>query len=93
MRAYRWAQNLLDVAGSQALVRKAARHARVVILYMHAGAEGAHADHVSDREEHYLGERRGNPVAFAHAMIDAGADLVFASGPHVFAQCSGTSTG
>lgn len=80
---YRWAQNLLDITGSQALVRKAARHAPVVIVYMHAGAEGADADHVSDRDERYLGEPRGNPVAFAHAMIDAGADLVFASGPHV----------
>ena len=80
---YGWAQNLLDIAGSQALVRQAARHAPVVIVYMHAGAEGAHADHVSDQDERYLGEPRGNPVAFAHAMIDAGADLVFASGPHV----------
>jgi hypothetical protein len=80
---YGWAQNLLDVAGSEALVRTAARHAQVVIVYMHAGAEGADAVHVSDRDESYLGERRGNPVAFAHAMIDAGADLVFASGPHV----------
>ena len=80
---YGWAQNLLDIAGSQALVREAASHAQVVIVYMHAGAEGADADHVSDREESYLGERRGNPVAFAHAMIDVGADLVFASGPHV----------
>ena len=80
---YGWAQNLLDVMGSQALVRKAARHAQVVIVYMHAGAEGADAAHVADRDESYLGERRGNPVAFAHAMIDAGADFVFASGPHV----------
>ena len=80
---YGWAQNLLDIAGSQVLVRKAARDASVAIVDMHAGAEGAHADHVSDRDERYLGEPRGNPVAFAHAMIDAGADLVFASGPHV----------
>ena len=80
---YGSAQNLLDIAGSQALVRRATKHAQVVIVYMHAGAEGASADHISDREESYMGERRGNPVAFAHAMIDSGADLVFASGPHV----------
>jgi Bacterial capsule synthesis protein PGA_cap len=80
---YSWAQDLRDVAGSQALVRRAARHAQVVIVYMHAGAEGADAAHVSDRDETYLGERRGNPVAFAHAMINAGADLVLSSGPHV----------
>ena len=80
---YGWAQNLLDITGTQALVRKAVRHGQVVIVYMHAGAERADADHISGREESYLGERRGNPVAFAHAMIDAGADLVLASGPHV----------
>jgi Bacterial capsule synthesis protein PGA_cap len=80
---YSWAQDLRDIAGTQALVRKAARHAHVVIVYMHAGAEGADALHVANREETYLDEDRGNPVAFAHAMVDAGADLVFASGPHV----------
>jgi hypothetical protein len=50
---------------------------------MHAGAEGSAADHVTGREEHYLGEDRGNPEAFAHMAIDAGASLVIASGPHV----------
>jgi len=80
---YGWAQSLLDTAGSAALVREAARRADVVVVYMHAGAEGTGASHVADREETYLGERRGNPVAFAHAMVDAGADLVLASGPHV----------
>jgi len=50
---------------------------------MHAGAEGADADHVTGREEIYLGEDRGSPEAFAHMAIDAGASLVIASGPHV----------
>jgi hypothetical protein len=50
---------------------------------MHAGAEGPGADHVTGREEYYLGEDRGNPEAFAHMAIDAGASLVIASGPHV----------
>jgi poly-gamma-glutamate capsule biosynthesis protein CapA/YwtB (metallophosphatase superfamily) len=80
---YRWAQSLLDVRGSAALVRKAARHADVVVIYMHAGAEGTGAEHVRNADETFLGEPRGNPVRFAHTMIQAGADLVFASGPHV----------
>jgi Bacterial capsule synthesis protein PGA_cap len=50
---------------------------------MHAGAEGASADHVTGREEYYLGEDRGNAEKFAHMAIDAGASLVIASGPHV----------
>jgi Bacterial capsule synthesis protein PGA_cap len=80
---YPWAQSLLDVAGTARLVRDAARHADVVIVYMHAGAEGSDADHVVGADETYLGERRGNSRAFAHTMIRAGADLVFGSGPHV----------
>jgi hypothetical protein len=80
---YRWAQSLLDTAGTAALVREAARRADVVVVYMHAGAEGNGAEHVAAREETYLGEPRGDPVAFAHAILDAGADLVLASGPHV----------
>jgi Bacterial capsule synthesis protein PGA_cap len=50
---------------------------------MHAGAEGPQADHVTGREEYYLGEDRGNAEAFAHMAINAGASLVIASGPHV----------
>jgi hypothetical protein len=80
---YGWAQSLLDVAGTGRLVGNAARSADVVIVYMHAGAEGSDADHVAGDDETYLGEARGNSRAFAHAMIRAGADLVFGSGPHI----------
>jgi Bacterial capsule synthesis protein PGA_cap len=79
---YPWAQSLLDIAGTAALVRKARSEADVVIVYMHAGAEGSSADHVPHGPETFLGEQRGDPRAFAHAMIDAGAGLVIASGPH-----------
>ena len=67
---YDWAQSLLDVAGTAALVREAAARADVVVVYMHAGAEGNGAQHVADRAETYLGEPSGNPVAFAHAMVE-----------------------
>jgi Bacterial capsule synthesis protein PGA_cap len=50
---------------------------------MHAGGEGSDADHVTGKEEIFLGEDRGNPQAFAKMAIDAGASLVIASGPHV----------
>jgi poly-gamma-glutamate capsule biosynthesis protein CapA/YwtB (metallophosphatase superfamily) len=33
--------------------------------------------------ESFLGEDRGDPVRFAHAVVDAGADLVLGTGPHV----------
>jgi poly-gamma-glutamate capsule biosynthesis protein CapA/YwtB (metallophosphatase superfamily) len=75
--------NMLDIPAAQALVRQARRHARVVIVMMHAGAEGLDAQHVRPGEEYYLGQDRGNSIAFTHAVIDAGADLVMGSGPHV----------
>jgi hypothetical protein len=79
---YKWAQSLLDIPGTAAVVRRAGGMADVVIVYMHAGAEGSSADHVPTGMETFLGEERGNPRAFAHAMVDAGAALVLGSGPH-----------
>ena len=75
--------SLLDLPAARALIRLATRRASVVVVYMHAGAEGPAADHVTGHEEYYLGEDRGNPEAFAHLAIRAGASLVIASGPHV----------
>jgi poly-gamma-glutamate capsule biosynthesis protein CapA/YwtB (metallophosphatase superfamily) len=80
---YGYTASLLDLPAAQALIQKAAREAPVVVVYMHAGAEGSDADHVTGHEETYVGEDRGNPEAFAHQAIDAGASLVIASGPHV----------
>jgi hypothetical protein len=50
---------------------------------MHAGAEGSDRTHVTPGTETYLGENRGNVVAFSHAVVDAGADVVIGHGPHV----------
>ena len=80
---YPYDASLLNLAAARSLIERARREASVVVVYMHAGAEGTDADHVTGREEHYLGEDRGNPEAFAHMAIDAGASLVIASGPHV----------
>jgi Bacterial capsule synthesis protein PGA_cap len=80
---YPWASRLDRVRVAQALVRKAAREADLVVVAMHAGAEGADATHVPEGTETFLGENRGNSRLFAHAVIDAGADLVVGSGPHV----------
>ena len=60
----------------------AARY-RYVVVSVHIGAEGRGAQHVSNATEIFLGEDRGNSVAFAHAAIDAGASVVFGHGPHV----------
>lgn len=55
----------------------------IVIVSFHGGAEGAKNQHVPRKAETYYGENRGNVYAFAHAVIDAGADIVFGHGPHV----------
>jgi poly-gamma-glutamate capsule biosynthesis protein CapA/YwtB (metallophosphatase superfamily) len=80
---YSYDADLLDLPAARALIVRAGREAPVVVAYMHAGAEGSTADHVTDQEEDYLGEDRGNAEAFAHMAIGAGASLVIASGPHV----------
>jgi poly-gamma-glutamate capsule biosynthesis protein CapA/YwtB (metallophosphatase superfamily) len=80
---YDYDSNLLDIPAAVAAVKQATQHAQLVIVFIHAGAEGADAQHVRPGMETYLGEERGDPIAFAHAVVDAGADLVLGSGPHV----------
>jgi poly-gamma-glutamate capsule biosynthesis protein CapA/YwtB (metallophosphatase superfamily) len=75
--------SLLDLPAARHLIRRAARRAKIVVVAIHAGAEGVDAQHVTGAEEHYLGEDRGNPRKFARMAVRAGADLVLGSGPHV----------
>ncbi len=80
---YSWAASLLDVTAAQRLVRRAAARSAIVVVAMHAGAEGVGSDRVEPGTESYLGENRGDALRFAHAVVDAGADLVVGHGPHV----------
>jgi len=80
---YPWAASLTDLAAAKKLVRAADRVSDVVVVTMHAGAEGRDRQHVRRGTERFLGENRGDPMRFAHAVVDAGADLVVGSGPHV----------
>jgi poly-gamma-glutamate capsule biosynthesis protein CapA/YwtB (metallophosphatase superfamily) len=80
---YPWAARLERIPQAVALVRRAATKADLVVVAIHAGAEGSTATHVPHGTEYFLGENRGNSRAFAHAAINAGADLVVGSGPHV----------
>jgi poly-gamma-glutamate capsule biosynthesis protein CapA/YwtB (metallophosphatase superfamily) len=60
----------------------AAKH-DIVIVSFHGGAEGTGAEVLPFAREIFACEDRGNVVEFAHAMIDAGADIVLGHGPHV----------
>jgi poly-gamma-glutamate capsule biosynthesis protein CapA/YwtB (metallophosphatase superfamily) len=80
---YGWSASLRDLRGVRRLVGRAARRAPIVVAFMHAGAEGSDKTRVPYGREHAFGEDRGDTRAFAHAAIDARADLVLGSGPHV----------
>lgn len=80
---YPWANDPRDVAVVDAVVRSAQLDADVVVVLAHLGSEGSDQAHVPFGEEFLGGESRGDTRAFAHAAVDAGADLVLASGPHV----------
>ena len=47
----------------------------IVIVSMHLGAEGKENQHITRKQEYFLGEDRGNPYLFAREMIDSGADV------------------
>ncbi len=74
---------MLDIENVKRTIADAKTKADIVVAFIHAGAEGTQYLHVTDSEEVYLGENRGNTMQIAHAMVDAGADLVLGSGPHV----------
>ena len=80
---YDYTNSLTDLDAARALIRAARKRAEIVVVADHAGAEGSDALHVSGEEEIYLGEDRGNAEEFAHMAVQAGADLVLGSGPHV----------
>ncbi len=55
----------------------------IVILVFHGGAEGSDKTVVTGSYEYLGSENRGNVQLVAHTAIDAGADIVLGSGPHV----------
>jgi poly-gamma-glutamate capsule biosynthesis protein CapA/YwtB (metallophosphatase superfamily) len=81
--SYPWAQSLTDIPAAARLVHRADENADLVIVTFHGGAEGASKQRVVRGAEYFLGENRGNLIPFAHAVVDAGADLVVGHGPHV----------
>jgi Bacterial capsule synthesis protein PGA_cap len=80
---YTYTSDLLDIPTAEAMVRTAARHAAIVVVIIHAGAEGSDQLHTPPGAQYYLGEDRGDARLFAHSVIRAGASVVLGSGPHV----------
>jgi hypothetical protein len=80
---YPGAYNLLDLDAALQVIRQARAESDIVIVSFHGGGEGSARQHVLPGDETFLGEDRGDLRRFTHAAIDAGAQLVLGSGPHV----------
>ena len=75
--------DLNNIPQAKRITAKLAKESDVTIISFHAGAEGLDFIHVPKGPEKYLGETRGDVMAFARAVVDSGADLVLGHGPHV----------
>ncbi len=72
-----------DLELAARIVRVLAAGHDIVVVSFHGGGEGAKWTRVPREMEVFVGEERGDVYAFAHAVIDAGADVVLGHGPHV----------
>lgn len=72
-----------DLEGALEIIKKLDSICDIVIVSFHGGAEGAQYQNVPRTNEVYYGENRGDVYKFSHALIDAGADIIFGHGPHV----------
>lgn len=77
------AYNLLDLRRSATVVDSVRKLADVVIVTFHGGTEGDRAVRTGTRMEHLGREPRGDLRRWAHAVVEAGADVVVGHGPHV----------
>lgn len=80
---YPFAPSLLDSAAVRTLLDSLRPTVDLLVVTFHGGAEGEKAQHVPRTAERLGREPRGRLRAFAHAAIEAGADLVVGHGPHV----------
>lgn len=80
---YPFAYDLLDIPRSVAVVDSVRRSVDLLVATFHGGAEGSAALHLPLAAESLGREPRGELRAWAHAVVEAGADLVVGHGPHV----------
>lgn len=75
--------NISDSENTRNVIEELDKHYDIIIVSFHGGAEGRDKVNITNETEFFLGENRGNVIAFAHTAIDAGADMVIGHGPHV----------
>lgn len=77
------ARTITDYAFIKETVAQLKQEHDFVIVVFHGGNEGSDKTAVPGVNEYMGTEDRGNVELVAHTAIDAGADLVLGSGPHV----------
>ncbi len=75
--------SVLNVSAAAATVARLKKDHDIVIVSFHGGTEGKEALRLGAGPEFFGREPRGDVTQFAHAAVDAGADLVLGHGPHV----------
>jgi hypothetical protein len=75
--------DLRDLNGALEIIDTLEKQCDIVMVSIHGGAEGKNHQHITRKDEVYLGHNRGNIYQFAHQLVDAGADIIFGHGPHV----------
>ena len=75
--------DLLDIPLAQKQIIEEVNQSDLVLVSIHAGAEGNDVQRIPFSNEMFYGEDRGDVVKFSRAVVDAGADLVIGHGPHV----------
>ncbi len=75
--------NLNDLNLVRSTVSELKKNTDLVVVTFHGGEEGSAHNRIPFATEFAFNEQRGNVYEFAHAAIDAGADIVYGHGPHV----------
>jgi hypothetical protein len=75
--------SILSLKYASKVIQQLKQQCDVVIVAFHGGGEGTKFEHIPFKQELFVGEKRGDVYAFAHNAIDAGADIVLGTGPHV----------
>jgi hypothetical protein len=81
--------NVLEIEATAKLVAEVRAKSDLVILFYQLGGEGDAFAMITNEDEVFLGEQRGNARKFAAAMIKSGAGALIAHGPHLVraAEC------
>ena len=72
-----------DIESAKGIINHLDSLADIIIVSFHGGAEGSKYTAVPREHEYFYGEDRGDIYAFAHTLIDEGADIIIGHGPHV----------